>query len=65
MEYIALCFLCVAAGAVIGFEWGCKWERKHDAAPIPMVSSDYDKTNWINQKHEPVTVYGKTFYRMN
>lgn len=65
MEVAALCLLCVAIGLTIGFEWGCHWERKHDAAPVPMISSDFDRTNYINQRPEPVRAYGKDIYRLH
>lgn len=65
MEVIALCFLCMAVGVLIGFEWGCAWERKRDAAPIPMVPSDFDRTNYINQKPEPIKTNGTTLYRLH
>ena len=65
MEIIALCFLCLAFGLTIGFEWGCHWERKRDAAPVPMIPSDFDRTNYINQRPEPIRVYGTNLYRLH
>lgn len=46
MEVIALCFLCIAVGVLIGYEWACIRERKRDVAPVP----DFDKTNPINAR---------------
>jgi hypothetical protein len=61
MEIAALCFVSLAAGLVIGYEWADHRRRKADMAPLP----DFDPQNPINQRFEPVEICGRTMYRMN
>ena len=56
----ALCFLCLVLGLLAGYELRGLRTRKQDA-PLP----DFDPTNPINGRWEPVDVGGATLYRLN
>lgn len=74
MEVIALCGVCLACGLVVGFEWGCKWKEKNNAAPIQITCTDeivdpIDESPLlykpIKGEWEPIEVNGKTLYRLH
>lgn len=70
MEIVALCILCAVFGVIAGAGLG-SWrahraEKRKDVSPAP-VDLGYDPENPINGggRWQPVTVEGRTFWRVS